>query len=150
MKRFALAFTGLLCAGQAFAQTAESLDLRLPETDPWAPAGPVTSRDPPGTYYGDTRGSGASSAADAAAPDAAADGKARVRGSFTTGIGHSKAYGTSHYNAAEVNVSKAFGEGDTANNVNLQIRVEQSDGPGFGDPRLYPSGPADPFLPPPR
>lgn len=148
MKRIALAFTGLLCAGQALSQSAESLDLRVPEQpNPYAAAEPAPPRDPPGTYYGDT--SGKPSTRDQAQAEVD-DGKAKVWGSFTTGIGHSKGYGTSHYNAAEVNVSKSFGEGERPNQVNLQIRVEQGDGPAFGGRGLYPYYGTDPYYPPPR
>jgi hypothetical protein len=96
----------------------------------------VPHGDPPGTYYGDT--SGTPSLRNRDELPLADDGTAKVWGSFTTGIGHTKGYGTSHYNAAEVNVSKSFGEGDRPNAVNLQIRVEQGDGPGFGGRYPYP------------
>jgi hypothetical protein len=134
MKRSVLLCFGLLAAGHAMAQAAEPLDLRVPEqSNPYA-AEPVTQRDPPGTYYGDTSGKPASSGlAEEAEAD---DGKAKVWGSFTTGIGHTKGYGTSHYNAAEVNVSKSFGDGESNRTFNLRINVEQGDGPAFG--RGYP------------
>ncbi|HYM85782.1 MAG TPA: hypothetical protein VET30_03505 [Pseudoxanthomonas sp.] len=153
MKRMALAVTGLLCAGQAFAQSAEALDLRVPEQpNPYTTAEASPPRDPPGTYYGDT--SGRPSTRKDADAEAADDGKAKVWGSFTTGIGHTKGYGTSHYNAAEVNVSKSFGDGERPNNVNLQIRVEQGDGPAFGRGPYPYFGPdhfgRDPYYPPPR
>lgn len=132
MKRMAMAFAGLLCAGSALAQTAESLDLSVPEAPVVAETTPP--RDPPGTYYGDTSGTPSR----LGQPDAEVDdGKAKVWGSFTTGIGHTKGYGTSHYNAAEINVSKSFGDGERPNTMNLQIHVEKSDGPGFGG--RYPS-----------
>ncbi len=142
MKRQVLLWVALLAPVAALAQTADSsLDLRVPE----APAAPATRApepaaspfqvDAPGTYYGDT--SGRPSRRPWAEPVAEDDGTAKVWGSFTTGIGHTKGYGTSHYNAAEVNVSKSVGDGERPNNFNLQIRVEQSDGPGFGGP--YPS-----------
>jgi len=151
MKLFAPAVSVLLCAGPAFAQTAESLDLRVPEPALYAPAEPVTSGDPPGTYHGDTSGTpsaGPPSARGDPAGVAADDGKAKVWGSFTTGIGHSEGYGTSHYNAAEVNVSKSLGDGERPGNVNLQIRVEKSDGPGFGDRASYPYYGPDPYFQP--
>ena len=81
------------------------------------------------------------------------DGKAKVWGSFTTGIGHTKGYGTSHYNAAEVNVSKSFGDGESSKTFNLQINVEQGDGPAFGRPafgRGYPYYDPDMEYPLPR
>ena len=149
MKRSLLLCLGLFAASHAAAQAAgQPLDLRVPDQpNPYAvESGP--QRDPPGTYYGDTSGRPASSGlAGEAEVD---DGKAKVWGSFTTGIGHSKGYGTSHYNAAEVNVSKSFGEGERPNAVNLQIRVEQSDGPGFGGRYPYPYFDHDADYPPPR
>lgn len=144
MKRMVVAFSGLLCAGSAIAQTAEALDLRVPE--PAFYAAEPASGDPPGTYYGDT--SGTPSRRNDAHDLADDDGKAKVWGSVATGIGHSKGYGTSHYNAAEVNVSKSFGDGDKPRNLNLQIRVEQGDGPGFDDRTLDPRYRSDPYFPP--
>ena len=147
MKRMTMAFAGLLCAGSALAQSAEPLDLRLPE----APVAAATSqpRDPPGTYYGDT--SGTPSRGGQRETKVVDDGKAKVWGSVTTGIGYSKGYGTSHYNAADLNVSKSFGDGERPSTVNLQIHVEKGDGPGFGD-RYYPSPYFDRGVdyPPPR
>ncbi len=143
MKRPVLLFIGVLAAGHALAQSAsDPLDLRVPEQPDQASAA-IPQGDPPGVYHGDTSGK--------PAPHASADSdgdKAKVWGSFTTGIGHSKGYGTSHFNAADVNVSKSFGEGERKNTVNLNIRVEQSDGPGFGGRHPY----FDPEMeyPPPR
>ena len=37
-----------------------------------------------------------------------------------------------HFDPAEVNVSKSFGDGGRSTTVNMSIRVEQSDGPGYG------------------
>ena len=133
MKRSVFLCLGLFAASHAMAQAAaEPLDLRVPEQpNPYATK-PGPQRDPPGTYYGDTSGKPASSRFTEA--EVIDDGKAKVWGSFTTGIGHSKGYGTSHYNAAEVNVSKSFGEGESSKTFNLQINVEQGDGPAFGGP----------------
>ncbi len=136
MKRMALVLACLCCAGPAFAQSAESLDLRVPaQADPLA-SGVTTPRDPPGTYYGDT--SGRPSRRNVPDTEVADDGTAKVWGSFTAGIGHTKGYGTSHYNAAELNVSKSFGDGDKPRTFNLQINVERSDGPGYGGVGPYP------------
>jgi hypothetical protein len=137
MKRFAWLCIGLLAAGHARAQDAgEPLDLRVPEQPNPYVAEPTPQRDPPGTYYGDTTGKPATSRL--AETEVVDDGKAKVWGSFTTGIGHAKGYGTTHYNAAEVNVSKSFGDGERKNSVNLQINVEQGDGPAFGGRYPYP------------
>lgn len=136
MKRSALLCLGLFAASHALAQaSAEQLDLRVPEQPNPYTVESDPPRDPPGTYYGDTSGRPTSSGHDEAEVD---DGKARVWGSFTTGIGHSKGYGTSHFNAAEINVSKSFGDGERNNSINLQINVEQGDGPAFGGPYAYP------------
>lgn len=133
MKRSLLLCLGLFAASHATAQAADQpLDLRVPEQpNPYA-AEPGPQRDPPGTYYGDTSGKPAFPGLDGEVE--ADDGKARVWGSFATGIGHTKGYGTSHFSAAEINVSKSFGEGERKNSVNLQINVEQGDGPAFGGP----------------
>ena len=138
MKRFVLLCMAMAATGVVAAQSAETpLDLRVPEPAA-APAATDTAAksDPPGTYYGDTSGRPSRRAWDE--PAVEDDGTAKVWGSFTTGIGHTKGYGTSHYNAAEVNVSKSFGDGERPNAFNLQIRVEQGDGPGFGGPYPYP------------
>lgn len=143
MKRSILLCVVLLAPAAAFAQTADSpLDLRVPErpsvstvTEPDAKASAFQD-DAPGTYYGDTSGRPSRRGWDE--PAVEDDGTAKVWGSFTTGIGHTKGYGTSHYNAAEVNVSKSFGDGERPNAFNLQIRVEQGDGPGFGGRYPYP------------
>ncbi len=146
MKRTVLLLLGLLGAGHAMAQSAsDALDLRVPEQpNPYA-AETGARQDPPGTYYGDTSGKPSRGASDETAE--ADDGKAKVWGSFTTGIGHTKGYGTSHYNAAEVNVSKSLGE--NGNRVNMTLRVEKSDGPGFGGRYPY-YEPDMGFPPPPR
>lgn len=138
MKRIVLLCMVMAATGVAAAQSADTpLDLRVPEPAA-APAATdaAAKSDPPGTYYGDT--SGKPSRRDADETTVVDDGKAKVWGSFTTGIGHTKGYGTSHYNAAEVNVSKSFGDGERPNAFNLQIRVEQGDGPAFGGPYPYP------------
>ena len=138
MKRSLLLCLGLFAASHVTAQSAgQPLDLRVPEqSNPYA-AEPSPRRDPPGTYYGDASGKPASSSGLAEEVEVD-DGKAKVWGSLTTGIGHTKGYGTSHFNAAEINVSKSFGEGERKNSVNLQINVEQGDGPAFGGRYPYP------------
>ena len=147
MKRFVLLCAALIAAGAASAQSADApLDLRVPEQS--ATTEGVVKGDPPGVYHGDTSGKPSSRSTDETVVED--DGKAKVWGSFTTGIGHSKGYGTSHYNAAEVNVSKSFGDGERPNAVNLQIRVEQSDGPGFGGRTPYPYFDRGADYPPPR
>jgi len=57
----------------------------------------------------------------------------QVHGSFTTGIGYSKGYGTSTMNAADLDIS---GQTDSGRTYDMQIHVIQSKGPGF-DPYGY-------------
>ncbi|HVK51388.1 MAG TPA: hypothetical protein VM469_06610 [Pseudoxanthomonas sp.] len=118
--------------GAVHAQQAQALDLKLPQ-------GSVYTQDPPGTWYGDTSGTPAAPASVAVARNACGtpldedDGKAKVHGSVSTGIGYSKGYGNSHWNAANVSLCKAYttDEGNTGA-FNLNIGVGQYDGPGFG------------------
>lgn len=144
---FVLIITGALLAGRSHAQTPiEALDLSLPAAapamapDPASPRpfGSPASPDPPGTYYGDTSGPAPRDPPAGELPGG--DGKAQVWGSVSTGFGYSRGYGSSRWNAADINVSKAFGEGGR-NRVDLHINIEQSDGPGFGryygDPRGF-------------
>lgn len=53
----------------------------------------------------------------------------QVHGSFTTGIGYSKGYGTSTMNAASLDIS---GQTDSGRTYDVQIHVMQSKEPGFG------------------
>ena len=135
-----LLLASVLATSAAAQSASRPLNLKLPPGAVPATSGsaakPASASTAPGVYYGDT--SGKPSRRDADEAVAADDGKAKVWGSFTTGIGHTKGYGTSHYNAAEVNVSKSFGDGERPNAFNLQIRVEQGDGPAFGGPYPYP------------
>lgn len=135
MKRFVPLFIGLLAAGPVLAQDAsDSLDLRVPEQPNPHAADAVPQGDPPGVYHGDTSGKPAPRGVADSVDD---DGKAKVWGSFTTGIGHSKGYGTTRFNALDLNVSKSFGDGERNNTLNLNINVEQGDGPGFGGRHPY-------------
>jgi len=52
----------------------------------------------------------------------------QVHGSFTTGIGYSKGYGTSTMNAADLSIS---GQTDSGRTYDMQIHLMQSKGPGF-------------------
>lgn len=144
MKALPFALLIALTTSPAWAQSeAEKLDLTLPrETAPY-------TVDPPGTYYGDKSGRPAASTA-ASNPgeqdpcvvvhdDRDGDG---VTGSFTTGIGYSKGYGRSTFNAATVNLCKSYTDDDGDTRMfNLNINVGQSDGPGFYGPYPYPRGP---------
>ena len=156
MKSFPLMLALLACSGSAVAQSAESLDLKLPQ-----PA--LYGQDPPGTYYGDTSGrpaksvSGVTTVARNACgtPLDEDDGKAAVHGTLTTGIGYTSGRGTSHWNAATVNLCKAYttDEGKTGA-FNFNIGVGQYDGPSLGPsyyygPGSYRRAPGDVGPPPP-
>ena len=65
------------------------------------------------------------------AQDSAATGEKsgpQVHGSFTTGIGYLKGYGTSTMNAADLDVS---GQTDSGRSYDMHLHVMQSKGPGF-------------------
>ena len=135
---FVFLVAGSLVAARADAHApTEALDLSLPaagtattESSSTRSFDAPASSDPPGKYYGDT--SGRTTSRDSlGGQQPGDDGEPQVWGSVSTGIGYSKGYGNSHWSAADINVSKAFGEGGR-NRMNLHINVEQSDGPGFG------------------
>ncbi|MEL1265543.1 hypothetical protein [Pseudoxanthomonas putridarboris] len=138
-----------LPAMSAWAQSsAEALDLSLPRDAAY-------TADPPGTFYGDKSGRTAARAADAAREtrdpcvlmhdDRDGDG---ITGSVTTGIGYSKGYGSSTYNAANLNLCKSYtdDDGDTRT-FNFNIHVDRYDGPGgYGRP-YGPMPPQGPYRP---
>lgn len=131
----AVAAAVLLCATAASAQnTAAGQDgapidpatasapLKLQLPDPGSQPLPLAGgEDSPGEYYGD---------------HGKDDDGVSVHGSFTTGVGYSKGYGTSTLNAAELHISKRYDDGKT---VDMHINVEKTKGPGFS-PYAYPYG----------
>jgi hypothetical protein len=109
-----LLITLALFATCVAAQTLPSLDLRLPY-QPDAPVpdgarGVVT----PGVYTADTETS--------------------VHGTFSTGIGYSKAFGTSTISTADLDVNKLYDDGRA---LNLHIDVLHSTGLPTATPRDY-------------
>ena len=124
-------------AGATGPQSSTGLDLSIPDAPLQYLSDQSLRGDPPGTFYGDRTGRRST---DRAANGIAhvTDDKLRVNGSFTTGIGYSENYGNSHYNAAELNLSKNYttDEGNTRN-VNVNIRVSEGKGPGFFGPYGY-------------
>lgn len=105
-----------LFATSAWAQTpAPSLDLQVPPAQAVVPASAAaaTAADEPGKYYGDVGGNGP------------LESDTQVSGSFSTGIGYAKGFGTGFSNAADLNVSKQYGDGKT---LNLHIDVSRSTG----------------------
>jgi hypothetical protein len=87
----------LVCvAVSAEAQTQPPpLNLQLPQAPAYGDTGPGAT---PSDDYDDASGTGTGTS---------------VHGSFTSGVGYSKAYGNSTFNAAELNVSKQYGDGKT-------------------------------------
>ncbi|MDR7192371.1 hypothetical protein [Luteimonas terrae] len=63
----------------------------------------------------------------------APDGSERtVTGSVTTGIGYSSRGGTSNFNAADISLCKeTVSEAGNLNTMQLNLRIAQSDGPGY-------------------
>lgn len=96
------------------AQPAAPLQLQVPADPPLA--APSTNPD-----------NAIVDANDSAGVDG--DRGAQVHGSFTTGIGYSKGYGTSTMNAADLDIS---GQTDGGRTYDVQIHVMQGKGPGFG------------------
>jgi hypothetical protein len=62
------------------------------------------------------------------------DSTTSVHGSFTTGIGYSKNFGNSTYNAAELDVSK---QTDSGRAVDLHIAVQRTTGMPYASPPDY-------------
>jgi hypothetical protein len=103
-----------LSATCAEAQLSPSLDLRLPQP---ADAPVLASQGDdatPGVYV--------------------ADSATSVHGTFSTGIGYSKAFGNSTINTADLDVNKHYDDGRT---LNLHIDVLHSTGLPAATPRDY-------------
>ncbi len=134
MIRSSLLLALLLAPAAAMAQSAaptpESLDLSVPQAPLRYLGDPSYQRDAPGTYYGDHSGRGLPSKQ--GTPEVV-DDKLQVHGAISTGIGYSKAYGNSHWNAVDLNLGKNYttDEGKTRR-VDVNIHVSKSDGGPFG------------------
>jgi len=113
-------FSSVACANFACAQSAvstqpvEPLQLQVP-AQPVEAVSPTAPTDNAVVDAQDSR---------------AIDEKSgpQVHGSFTTGIGYSKGYGTSTMNAADLDVS---GQTDSGRSYDMHLHVMQSKGPGF-------------------
>jgi hypothetical protein len=123
-------------AGATGPQSATDLDLSVPQKPMQYLNDPTLRGDPPGTFYGDKSGRRALPR-DGAGNGIAevADDKLRVNGSITTGIGYTKGFGNTHYNAAELNLNKNYTNDDgKTRNMNLNIQISEGKGPGFYGP----------------
>lgn len=106
----------------ALAQAADPLDLKLKEGSTFSAA------DPPGTYYGDR--SGLVPRQIVPVRSELDDGKVHLHGAFTTGMGHSSAYGSSTYNAADLSIGKAFtSQAGRTSVMHMDIHLSRGDGP---------------------
>jgi hypothetical protein len=131
MRRTAcLAVLCLAALPASAADDAASLDLSLPQ------AASPHRNDPPGTWYGDTSGVPAGAAdistivrrACPTAPDGSATD---LTGSVRAGIGYSSHGGNSNWQSASLNYCKTHADEDgDEHTVNMQLHVDQYDGPG--------------------
>ena len=113
MNRYCLTLIALILVAPAWAggvktPATPTLDLNLP-TQPYAPfIPPAHSSSVAGTGLGVHAYS-----AEAAQPDYDLnDSKPLVWGSVTTGVGYSKAFGTTTWEGANVNMTKLFGSAE--------------------------------------
>lgn len=138
MRRTACLAVLCLAAVPAFAaDDAASLDLSLPQ------AASSYGSDPPGTWYGDTSGVPATRAAAPAlvrraCPTAADGSPTDLTGNVRAGVGYSSHGGNSNWQGASLNYCKSYADEDgDEHTFNMQLHVDQYDGPGL-DPRRGP------------
>ncbi|WP_313318773.1 hypothetical protein [Stenotrophomonas sp.] len=122
--------------------SAAALDLSVPQAPVRYLGDPSVQQDAPGTYYGDHSGRGLPRKGVAADTDSVVDDKLQVHGAVTTGIGYSKAFGNSHYNAVELNLGKNYTTDEgTTRRFDVNIHVSKGDGVGPYGPYGYGPGP---------
>ena len=128
------------------ASTAGGLDLSVPQA-PLRYLGDTYKGDAPGTYYGDHSGRGLSKKDNSPGAEVM-DDKLQVHGAVSAGIGYSKAYGNSNWQAVDLNLGKNYNTDEgQSRRVNLNIHMSKSEGPG---PYGYgPYGPGPGFGPGP-
>ncbi|WP_449465706.1 hypothetical protein [Stenotrophomonas humi] len=136
MIRTSLILALMLAPVAAMAQAAPgALDLSVPQAPVSYLGDPSYQSDAPGTFYGDRSGRRLPPK-DSPSGDVVVDDKLQIHGAVSTGIGYSKAYGNSHWNAVDLNLGKNYttDEGNTRR-VDVNIHVSKSDGMtpyGFG------------------
>lgn len=119
------------------ASAAGGLDLSVPQA-PVRYLGDTYKGDAPGTYYGDHSGRGLAKK-DSSPGAEVMDDKLQVHGTVSAGIGYSKAYGNSNWQAVDLNLGKNYNTDEgQSRRVNLNIHMSKSDGPG---PYGYGPGP---------
>jgi len=122
-------FSALVCANSAAAQSAVST--QVAPTQAAQTATPLQLQVPTPPVQDAPPAPSDNAIVDAQDSGSTNDGKQgpQVHGSFTTGIGYSKGYGTSTMNAADLDVS---GQTDSGRSYDMHLHVMQSKGPGFG------------------
>lgn len=119
------------------ASAAGGLDLSVPQA-PVRYLGDTYKGDAPGTYYGDHSGRGLAKK-DSSPGAEVMDDKLQLHGTVSAGIGYSKAYGNSNWQAVDLNLGKNYNTDEgQSRRVNLNIHMSKSDGPG---PYGYGPGP---------
>lgn len=138
MIRFPLMLTCLLAPVVASAQSAApgALDLSVPQAPMRYLGDPAYQSDAPGTYYGDHSGRGLDKNKPAAE---VVDDKLQVHGTVSAGIGYSKAYGNSNWQAVDLNLGKNYNT-DEGNTRRFDMNIHLSKGDGVG-PYGYGPGP---------
>lgn len=112
------------------SSAAHALDLSVPATRIDFPTTSDSRNEPPGTWVGDMSSQ--------RALEGNANGDWQVHGSMEMGVGWSERGGNSNWQAATINMGKAYttDDGDTGH-MGLNISVGQFDGPAFGPERYY-------------
>lgn len=130
----------LLVPAAALAQngavTPGALDLSIPQAPMRYLDDPAYQSDAPGTFYGDHSGRGRRKDS---GNSQVVDEKLQVHGAVSAGIGYSKAYGNSNWQAVDLNLGKNI-TNDEGKTRRVDLNIHMSKGEGVG-PYGYGPGP---------
>lgn len=130
----------LLVPAAALAQngavTPGALDLSIPQAPMRYLDDPAYQSDAPGTFYGDHSGRGLRKDS---GNSQVVDEKLQVHGAVSAGIGYSKAYGNSNWQAVDLNLGKNI-TNDDGKTRRVDLNIHMSKGEGVG-PYGYGPGP---------
>lgn len=130
----------LLVPAAALAQngavTPGALDLSIPQAPMRYLDDPAYQSDAPGTFYGDHSGRGLRKDS---GNSPVVDEKLQVHGAVSAGIGYSKAYGNSNWQAVDLNLGKNI-TNDEGKTRRVDLNIHMSKGEGVG-PYGYGPGP---------
>lgn len=130
----------LLVPAAALAQngavTPGALDLSIPQAPMRYLDDPAYQSDAPGTFYGDHSGRGLRKDS---GNSQVVDEKLQVHGAVSAGIGYSKAYGNSNWQAVDLNLGKNI-TNDEGKTRRVDLNIHMSKGEGVG-PYGYGRGP---------